>query len=220
VLAIEPEATQRCRTCGETKPFNEFDIRADTGKPKTQCKKCRRDYQRERYARDRAASAPRQPRLFDPDAMFRCTRCGELKPGFEFPPRVVGSRQLQSWCRACFRAHHLQHYAANRDRECARIRRNRNALRAENRSRIDDYLSTHPCVDCGERDILVLEFDHLRDKRKNVSEMLHLSWGRIQEEIAKCEVRCANDHRRATRRRRLEALRSLRRPRPGGGSNS
>jgi hypothetical protein len=34
--------------------------------------------------------------------------------------------------------------------------------------------------------------------------MLDLSWARIIEEIAKCEVRCANDHRRVTAERRRE----------------
>jgi hypothetical protein len=203
---IEIEATQRCRTCGEVKPLSEFDFRSDSGRYKTECKKCRRAYQRQRWA----AAPERQPRLFRPDAMFVCTRCGELKPAAEFPPRLRGARPLQSWCRPCFRQHNARNYAANSDRERARTRRNRNATRAENRARLDEYLRGHPCVDCGEMDIVVLEFDHLRDKKRNVSEMLHLSWQRISEEIAKCEVRCANDHRRKTEERRLE--RAVREP--------
>jgi len=63
------------------------------------------------------------------------------------------------------------------------------------------YLSTHPCVDCGETDFRVLDFDHVSDKKlANVSNMV---WkpsplATIKKEIAKCEVRCANDHRRVT----------------------
>ena len=63
-----------------------------------------------------------------------------------------------------------------------------------------DYLHSHPCVDCGEADPVVLEFDHVRDKVANVSALIHAQrpWGVILEEIEKCQVRCANCHRRKT----------------------
>ena len=66
------------------------------------------------------------------------------------------------------------------------------------------YLLEHPCVDCGETDITMLEFDHLRDKAKNVSALMKgtSSWSRIEAEILKCVIRCANCHRRVTERRR------------------
>ena len=66
---------------------------------------------------------------------------------------------------------------------------------------MDDYLRANPCVDCGERDIVVLEFDHVRGEKKyNLSQMTSGAFGvaTIQAEIEKCEVRCANCHRRKT----------------------
>jgi len=70
---------------------------------------------------------------------------------------------------------------------------------AANRRRILEYLLEHPCVDCGEADPIVLEFDHLRDKTRNVSQLLlGYSWARIMQEIEKCEVVCCNCHRRRT----------------------
>jgi hypothetical protein len=74
---------------------------------------------------------------------------------------------------------------------------------AENQAWIIVYLQAHPCVDCGESDPIVLEFDHLRDKERNVSALVlgGWEWARVLEEIEKCEVVCANCHRRRTARR-------------------
>lgn len=60
------------------------------------------------------------------------------------------------------------------------------------------YLCDHPCVDCGNSDFRVLEFDHVRGhKTDEISHLLSqgCGWPRIEAEIAKCEVRCANCHR-------------------------
>ena len=69
-----------------------------------------------------------------------------------------------------------------------------------NQSRLTDFLKQHPCVDCGENDIIVLEFDHRADKSENVSRAVSQgwSWKRIMTEINKCDVRCRNCHVRRT----------------------
>ena len=67
--------------------------------------------------------------------------------------------------------------------------------------RIFLYLLDHPCVDCGEKDPLVLEFDHVRgEKKREVSKLLcnGYAWKTIRAEIKKCVVRCANCHRHKT----------------------
>jgi hypothetical protein len=65
------------------------------------------------------------------------------------------------------------------------------------------YFAGHPCVDCGESDVRVLDFDHIAGKSALVSALV--AWGaprdRLEAEIARCEVRCANCHRRVTARR-------------------
>lgn len=73
---------------------------------------------------------------------------------------------------------------------------------ADLRAKVSNYLKEHPCVDCDEKDIVVLEFDHIDSTTKidNVSTMItnRVSWSKILKEINKCEVRCANCHRRKT----------------------
>lgn len=70
------------------------------------------------------------------------------------------------------------------------------------RAKLFDFLSTRSCVDCGEKDPVVLEFDHRerKNKFKIIARMLsgHYSWLSIEREIEKCDIRCANCHRRRT----------------------
>jgi hypothetical protein len=61
------------------------------------------------------------------------------------------------------------------------------------------------CVDCGTDDIRVLEFDHVRGtKLGSISVLMKAgkSLATIQDEVAKCEVRCRNCHAIATAARR------------------
>lgn len=91
------------------------------------------------------------------------------------------------------------HYAANRDYYVAKARRRQRRVVAENRAWLYYYLREHPCVDCGAGDLRVLEFDH-KDPRHKVASVSVLARSgyplrRVQEEVTKCEVRCANCHR-------------------------
>jgi hypothetical protein len=133
--------------------------------------------------------------------MRTCTRCGETKPLHQFPPvRRSEPEKLQYWCRDCFSEANKRTYWKNPERERARALLLKTRKREENRRRAIEFLLAHPCVGCGEKDIVVLQFDHLRDKKFNVSTMIAngSSWKRIEAEIAKCVVRCANCHRLKT----------------------
>jgi len=63
-----------------------------------------------------------------------------------------------------------------------------------------EFYKSNPCVDCGESDPRVLDFDHINTKRHNVSTLLRkeYSWDSIIQEAKQCEVRCANCHRKKT----------------------
>ena len=64
-----------------------------------------------------------------------------------------------------------------------------------------DYILTRkdvPCADCGIKyPYPVMEFDHLRDKKFNISSAVNkaASMQALIDEISKCEVVCANCHR-------------------------
>ncbi len=71
--------------------------------------------------------------------------------------------------------------------------------RNSERDKFNDYLNTLSCIDCGESDPIVLEFDHQVDKKFNISRGAGtMSFDKLMNEISKCEVVCANCHRKRT----------------------
>jgi hypothetical protein len=134
----------------------------------------------------------------------KCTGpCGQVKPLSEFSFKNEARGWLHHFCRECHKQWNRSHYERNKATYVANARRNSARYRVENLERVVEYLRAHPCVDCGISDLVVLDFDH-RDpstKRMPVSMMIDdFSWAEIAKEIAKCDVRCANDHRRRTAR--------------------
>lgn len=129
----------------------------------------------------------------------RCARCHAAKPEDDFDGPFKSRQRKGSYCRACRSAYQHEHYLRNR---AERIRRSDLRKKAEYRRRVEHvlaYLRLHPCVDCGESDPIVLEFDHLGAKSFTVSTGLTTrSWDEVVSEMEKCEVVCVNCHRRRT----------------------
>lgn len=109
------------------------------------------------------------------------------------------------------RAYARHHYLENKDKYIARARIHDKKRRTEILVFVFDYLKTHPCIDCGNNDPIVLEFDHRVGEKKsfNVSDFARsgYSLSTVKAEIEKCDVRCANCHRLATYRRALRTHR-------------
>jgi hypothetical protein len=63
--------------------------------------------------------------------------------------------------------------------------------------RLAEIKEASGCIDCGINNHIILDFDHLRDKKYNISRMVHdgFSWKAIEKEIKKCQIVCANCHR-------------------------
>ena len=73
------------------------------------------------------------------------------------------------------------------------LREYRKSRSIEKNEYINDYLSGHPCVDCGEDDVKLLVFDHVRGVRKRgVTSMGCVN--SVKSEIEKCDVRCRICH--------------------------
>jgi hypothetical protein len=132
----------------------------------------------------------------------RCAgRCKQRKPISEFNKNRVKVDGLGTSCRKCSNENSRQYYRENGEQHIKYVAERRKRVEAENRLNIIAYLLKHPCVDCGEADIMVLDFDHVRGKKRLAVSLMVYSdcrWNTIFTEIKKCDVRCANCHRRRT----------------------
>lgn len=148
-----------------------------------------------------------------------CTGCKQSKPIDDFNVRRASRDKLQGICRRCDNERARRYYAENREAHIRVIVARKAVIRRGALDAIGEFLSTHPCVDCGESDLRVLDFDH-RETEVKRTEVMKLaqdgySIARIREEIAKCDVRCRNCHAKVTYERlgdnwrsRMQSLRS------------
>lgn len=112
----------------------------------------------------------------------KCSDCKKFKAIFSYRKNSSRRDGLSSRCK-----------------ECDNLKCKKRV--AEIKNLVLEYLRVHGCVDCGEKDPVVLEFDHVYgEKDMAISKMIHhvKSINRIKNEISKCVVRCANCHRKKT----------------------
>jgi hypothetical protein len=131
-----------------------------------------------------------------------CFICLKYKPLSEFGKKGLqnGKQRYRSECNSCKAIKDSKYYEANKEKYLERTRK----IVEETRKFVYGYLKNHPCVDCGESDLIILEFDHVRQQKyMAIGDMVrnHKSLEMIADEIKKCEVRCANCHRRVTAQR-------------------
>lgn len=132
-----------------------------------------------------------------------CTKCKKEKELTVFSKRSVAKNTYAPWCKECFAEYDRNRW--NNGDSVRKIRNKKNIIR-RNRVRLWELLTSSSCMDCSDSDPVILEFDHREPEQKlhNISEMLSsaLSWKRIQAEIDKCDIVCANCHRRRTAKTR------------------
>ncbi len=132
--------------------------------------------------------------------MKKCYTCKETKPLTGFNKNKSRKDGLNSICRECSKARSRKYYTENTDKHKKETYKRKTLIIERNRTFVYEHLVNNSCVDCGESDPRVLEFDHTKDKIHNISYMIQSghSVENIENEIKKCEVRCANCHRRKT----------------------
>ena len=134
--------------------------------------------------------------------MKTCTKCKQDYEESLFYHDRSNKDGLTYWCKACCNKANKRTYYKYTPARAKTIAKWIAKHHAEMRVFLWDYKLTHPCVDCGESDPRVLQFDHVRGEK--VDDVCYLAFAmkwsidRLLSEIAKCDVRCANCHAKRT----------------------
>lgn len=128
--------------------------------------------------------------------MKNCINCNVKLNKEDFPLVNKNTGKRSAKCIDCKKEYDRKWWAKNKKRR-SEIKRKQSKINYErNKKHIVSYLKNNPCVDCGEDNFIVLEFDHVRGKKLfNLGTNCIYSIKKINEEIEKCDVRCANCHR-------------------------
>jgi transposase-like protein len=176
-----------CPACKQTLPIEHFGLRKN-GKPRSYCRECNKAYQKRQYASGKVFNEK------------KCPACGLIKETTEYPKY---KRYAPPYCKECKRKweHNNYHLETRHDRILQMNQESNRLLTLIVKEKLRAYLTSNPCVDCGETDLELLEFDHIDPKKKehNVSRLIgRSSWHRIEKEILKCRVVCISCHRKRT----------------------
>ena len=130
-----------------------------------------------------------------------CSKCKTLKSIEDFNFKLKSKGIYQSQCKSCTRKNIKNHYINNKKYYLDKTQKRNSELRLEINRYVLEYFKSHHCTDCGESNPVVLEFDH-RDgaqKEMSVSNFIRArKLNKIRHEVEKCDVRCANCHRKKT----------------------
>ena len=179
---------QKCYKCKTNKPWPEFskDKSRKNGHSNL-CKECRKT-NKSKVFED-----------FEIKSSKTCTKCGIDKSINNYRKTRYSKDGHNSKCKEC-QSKEAKTKARHQDPKRKKYLKE-HKLRKINAAKehILNFLSTNPCVDCGQDNFLCLDFDHIEPKHKksSICDLVKrgISLQRIIEEIKKCEVRCANCHR-------------------------
>jgi hypothetical protein len=121
----------------------------------------------------------------------------------EFPWKNKTKGWRSPRCKKCYNLWYKQYFSRedNRKKQVERVTKVNKKMIEEARIYIFEYLKQNPCIDCGESNPIVLEFDHKDPKDKSfivssaITRTSYVNLEIVKNEINKCEIRCANCHR-------------------------
>lgn len=131
-----------------------------------------------------------------------CNRCNLEKEEVCFAWKFKDRGIRNTFCKECRNQYTKTHYQKNKKIYIDRNNKYGKLRKKELFQKLLLYLSDKFCKVCGEDDIRTLEFDHRDEKLKRDSIYTLLSvgcsWLTVMDEIDKCDILCANCHKKRT----------------------
>lgn len=132
-----------------------------------------------------------------------CTNCLTSKNEDEYYFKNRADHRLHAICKQCYAERRKLtfkiHYEKYGDEYRKRALVRKHVIKSIRRKQLLKYLTGKSCVTCGNKDIRVLDFDHINKNAKSfgIARALNdgISWENILAEINKCQILCANCHR-------------------------
>ena len=174
-----PKRTKVCIGCFYPLPLDKFNKHTQGlyGK-RARCKKC------QAILRKGSVQRSNKRKTLLAQGKRPCNGCGKAKPLSAFQPKIQanGKEGWEGKCKPCVSKRQKTNHAVRRSGA---------------RELVFNYLKKHPCVDCGENNVLALEFDHVHSKKFDIGTALNnnATIEALKKEIKKCVVRCSSCHR-------------------------
>ncbi len=168
---------QLCTVCVKHYPLSEFPVDED-GNTLKYCRKCQKESRVKSITYEKKKKESYEEKKDDVGDGFKlCKYCLTEKPITDFEHPITGEEILR--CQEC------------------RGRLLKNATKHRKKI-VEHFVSLKintSCIDCGETDIRILEFDHKDPKDKTCIVLLAHSIKMMDIEAGKCEIRCRMCHR-------------------------
>lgn len=226
-VITDPETEQICSQCKWLKPKSEFTHAQNSLIPSVRCLSCRTTSQK-KDARGRERGKKREVPEEISETHQKCTKCFRVKEISQFTSTNGNCKGCNKHSRTQYKKAREKAENHNTNDEgdtimcvrcwcvkdtanfvtdkghigvvCPKCRGEIALYKSKfNDAYLDIKKSKGPCVDCGESDIRVLEFDHIdrTTKERGITECRSIS--QLMEEAPKCEIRCVICHIRRTK---------------------
>lgn len=225
-IVTNPETEQICSECHWVKPKDEFVHAQNHNLSSVRCATCRTKTQK-KDARARDRGKKRQVPEDKSDTHQKCTKCFRVKPKTQFtlgngnciPCNTnsrTGYKKVKAkaeehnsnpatetvMCVRCWCVDETAQFTTDEGHVGVVCGNCREQIAIHRSSYNEAYVALKKargaCVDCGEADIRVLEFDHVDRETKEMLVSDYKSVGDLLSEAPKCDIRCGICHVRRT----------------------